>query len=54
MKISSELKSLLSNFSKLDDLLCKNPAERLGSKNGILDIVNHNWCKKIKLSDIIN
>ena len=28
--------------------------ERLGSKNGILDILNHPWCKKIKLSDVMN
>ncbi len=33
--------------------MCKNPEERLGSKNGILDIVNHPWCRKIKLSDVI-
>jgi len=37
-----------------DDLLCKNPGIRLGSKNGILDIVNHPWCRKIKLTDVIN
>lgn len=48
IKISLELKSLLS------ELLNKNPKNRLGFKNGILDVVNHAWCKKIKLTDVIH
>ena len=48
IKISIELKSLLS------ELLCKNPNNRLGSKNGVLDILNHSWCKKVSLTDIIH
>ena len=38
----------------LDELLCKDPNKRLGSMNGILDIVHHPWCKKLKLSDIMH
>ena len=39
IKISNELKNLLT------DLLHKNPEERLGYKNGILDILNHPWSR---------
>jgi serum/glucocorticoid-regulated kinase 2 len=53
-RISSELKSLLSTLIILDDLLCKNPINRLGNKKGILDIINHPWCRKIRLADVIN
>ena len=35
------------------ELLCKDPKLRLGNKNGIADILNHPWCKKIKITDII-
>ena len=35
-------------------MLCKNPQTRLGFKNGILDIVNTPWCKKVKLSDVMH
>jgi len=54
VRISSDLKQLLSIRIIPGDLLCKNPVERLGTKNGILDIVNHPWCKKIRLADVVN
>lgn len=34
-------------------MLCKSSKNRLGSKNGIADIINHSWCKKIKLTDVM-
>lgn len=59
IKISAELKSLLCTLLNpylilLADLLCKNPNKRLGHRNGILDIVNDPWCKKLKLSDVMH
>lgn len=37
----------------LGELLVKNPKHRLGNSNGILDILNHTWCRKMKISDVI-
>ena len=37
-----------------DELLCKDPNNRLGNLSGVMDVVNHPWCKKIKLSDVMN
>ena len=54
IKISPELKQLLSKTLTPGDLLCKDPNRRLGTMNGILDIVNHSWCKKLKLSDVMH
>jgi len=54
VRISAELKSLLCSPLNSDDLLCKDPYARLGCNNGILDIVNHPWCRKIRLTDVIN
>jgi len=35
-------------------MLNKNPKTRLGSANGLVDIINHSWCKKIKLSEVMH
>jgi hypothetical protein len=35
-------------------MLIKDPELRLGAKNGMLDVLNHPWCKKIKLIDVMN
>lgn len=41
IRISHELKQLLrNNFKFLDGLLCKDPNYRLGSQNGIQDVIN--------------
>lgn len=34
-------------------MLCKTPNNRLGNINGISDIINHSWCKKINLIEIM-
>lgn len=48
LSISPELKSLLT------ELLKKQPKQRLGYTNGMLEVFNHPWCKKVKLIDIMH
>lgn len=38
----------------IEQLLCKDPNNRLGSIKGVLDVVNHPWCKRIKLADVMH
>ena len=42
------------NISIKGELLCKNPLNRLGSINGISDVLNHPWCKKININEVMN
>ncbi len=48
IKISGDLRDFLNK------MLIKDPELRLGAKNGMLDVLNHPWCKKIKLIDVMN
>lgn len=44
--ISSDLKSFLSMLMKAD------PNQRLGAKNGFIEIINHPWCRDIDFFEI--
>jgi serum/glucocorticoid-regulated kinase 2 len=46
VKLSPEIKDLLLS------LLDKHPLNRIGSNNGIKEILSHPWFKKIKIQDI--
>jgi len=41
-------------FNLVKSLLEKNPEHRLGAKNGIIDIKNHNWFNDINWDDVKN
>ena len=45
--LSHEIKTLISR------ILMKRPEDRLGFMNGVRDILNHPWCKKINYEDIL-
>ena len=32
--------------------MCRNPFDRLGSKNGVSDIKNHKWFENINWNDV--
>ena len=44
--ISSDLKSFISSLMKAD------PSQRLGAKNGFVEIINHPWCRDIDFYEI--
>ena len=46
-------KKPLKYLPNSDELLQKNPKIRLGGENGILDILNHNWCRKTKINEVV-
>lgn len=46
-KLSSEVKDLIRR------LMHKNPAQRLGHRNGVDDILAHVWFKGLDLNDYI-
>lgn len=45
--LSEDLEDLLYN------LLEKDPQDRLGSENGIRDILQHSWFKSINIGDVL-
>ena len=45
--LSPNLKSFLTK------ILAKNPAKRLGAKDGLTEIINHPWCQNINYAQLI-